>query len=373
VRIGVPRETKDGERRVGLTPEGVSSLTRAGHEVRVEHGAGAAVGFADDAYANAGATLGDAAATWQCECIVKVKELQPPEYGRLARGQIVFGFAQLNRDAALVEAVLAAGVRAIGYELVEDAQGRRPLLAPMSRIAGRLAPLIGARLQGMDEGGAGVLLPGVDAVPGASVVVLGAGDVGREAARIAARLGCRVVVFSRGRERLDALADELAAAGTRVGAFTVAASAQRFAEAVAAADLLIGAVLVPGSLSPKLVPRAMLRTMREGSVLVDVGIDQGGIAETSRMTTLSDPTYVEEGVVHYCVANTPSLVARTATLALTDATLPYVRALAEQGADRALEADAGFAAGVLTWDGALVHPGLAAQRHCNPVRSPWRR
>ena len=372
MRIGVPRETKDGERRVGLTPDGAAALAQAGHEVRVEHGAGAAVGFPDDAYAAAGATVADAAAVWQCECIVKVKELQPPEYGRLAREQIVFGFAQLNRDAALLDAVLAAGTRVIGYELVEDAHGRRPLLAPMSRIAGRLAPLIGARLQGMDHGGAGVLLPGVDAVPGASVVVLGAGDVGREAARIAARLGCRVLVFSRGRERLDALARELAAAGTPVGAFTLAASADRFADAVAAADLLIGAVLVPGSLSPTLVTRSMLRTMRPGSVLVDVGIDQGGIAETSRMTTLSNPTYVEEGVVHYCVANTPSLVARTATMALTDATLPYIRALAGQGASGALEADAGLAAGVLTWDGALVHPGLAAQRECDAVPSPWR-
>jgi alanine dehydrogenase len=373
VRIGVPREIKDGERRVGLTPAGASTLASLGHEVYVEHGAGEAVGFSDAAYADAGAALCDSEAVWQSALVVKVKELQPPEYARLARGQTVFGFAQLNRDPALVDAVLAAGARILAYELVEDAHGARPLLVPMSRIAGRLAPLIGAQLQGMDRGGAGVLLPGVDDVPGASVVVLGAGNVGREAARVAARLGCRVIVFSRGRARLDALARELAAAGTPVGAFTIVSSAQRFADAVAQADVLIGAVLEPGALSPTLVPRALLRTMRRGSVLVDVGIDQGGIAETSRMTTLSDPTYVEEGVVHYGVPNTPSLVARTATLALTNATLSYVRALAERGVEQALSSDPGLAVGVLTWDGAIAHPALAAQRGGEAVAAPWRR
>jgi alanine dehydrogenase len=373
VRIGVPREIKDGERRVGVTPAGASALTSLGHEVYVEHGAGEGVGFNDAAYADAGAALCDTEAVWQSPLVVKVKELQPPEYARLARGQTVFGFAQLNRDPALVEAVLAAGVRILAYELVEDAHGARPLLVPMSRIAGRLAPLIAAQLQGMDRGGAGVLLPGVDDVPGASVVILGAGNVGHEAARVAARLGCRVIVFSRGRERLDALARDLAAAGTPVGAFTIVSSAQRFADAVAQADVLIGAVLVPGALSPKLVPRALLRTMRRGSVLVDVGIDQGGVAETSRMTTLSDPTFVEEGVVHYGVPNTPSLVARTATLALTNATLSCVRALAERGVEQALSADPGLAAGVLTWDGAIAHPALAAQRGGEAVAAPWRR
>ena len=362
MRIGVPREVKDGERRVGLTPAGVRALAADGHAVVVAAGAGAAVGFADADYAAAGAQLAaDAAAAWACPLVVKVKEIQPAEYPLLVPGTTVFGFAQINRDPALLAAVLAARVCCIGYETVRGPAGSLPLLAPMSRIAGRLAPLEGAAALTTAHGGAGVLLTGVDDVPGANVVVIGAGNVGGEAALVAARLGARVTVFSRGAARRTALAGALAAAGHAVAVHALSGGTDgRFADAVAAADLVIGGVLEPGTLSPKLLTRTMVGGMRAGAVIVDVGIDQGGIAETSRMTKLSAPTYVECGVVHYAVPNMPSLVARTATLALTAATLPAVRALAGLGLDAALDRDPGLAAGVMVRAGAIVHPGLAA-------------
>ena len=361
MRIGVPREVKDGERRVGLTPDGARQLTADGHAVLVAAGAGVAVGFTDADYANAGARVVAANDEWSCDLGVKVKELQPSEYGQLVRGTTVFGFAQINRDPALLAAVLAAGIEVIAYETVCDAAGRLPLLAPMSRIAGRLAPLVGAQVLATDRGGSGVLLPGVDGVPGARVVVLGAGNVGGEAARIAARLGARVTVFSRGDTRRSALARALAAEGYAIAAFPLEdARAARFVDAVSDADLVIGGVLEPGTLSPKLVTRALVAAMRPGSALVDVGIDQGGIAETSRMTKVSEPTYVEYGVVHYAVPNMPSLVARTATLALAQATLPYVRAMAAKGVTGAQAEDAGLTAGAMVRAGAIVHAGLAA-------------
>lgn len=332
---------------------------RDGHEVVVERDAGSRVGLTDAQYATVGASLADANGVWGCDCLVKVKEVQPGEYGRLRRGMTILGFAQLNRDPALLAAVLRAGTRIIACETVRAGDGALPLLAPMSRIAGRLAPLVAAQCLWTERGGAGVLLPGVDAVSPAAVVVIGAGEVGREAARVAARIGCRVRVFSRGRRRLCQLVQALQDEGLAVGAFTLDDAHERFAEAVAAADVLIAGVLEPGRLSPTLITRAMLRSMRPGSALVDVGIDQGGVAETSRVTRLSAPTYVEEGVVHYGVPNMPALVARTATLAFTDATLPYVRALAGRGIVQALAADAGLAAGLMTWDGDVVHQGLA--------------
>jgi len=229
----------------------------------------------------------------------------------------------------------------------------------MSRIAGRLAPIAGAQALCTTHGGAGVLLSGVDDVPGANVVVIGAGNVGGEAARVAARLGARVTVFSRGARRRHALAASLCAQGLAADIFGLAGD-ESFAQAIAAADLVIGGVLEPGTLSPKLIARAMVASMRPGSVIVDVGIDQGGVAETSRMTSISQPTYVECGVVHYAVPNMPSLVARTATLALTHATLPFVRRLAAVGTARAVDADAGLAAGLMVRDGEIVHAGLAA-------------
>ena len=362
MRIGVPREIKDGERRVGAVPAGVRALVDDGHEVLVECGAGAAAGFADVAYGLAGARLVDGPEpVWSCDLIVKVKELQPAEYPALRRGATIFGFAQLTRDPRLVDTVVESGVRIVAYELVRDRSDALPLLAPMSRIAGRLAPFAGALALGTDRGGAGVLLTGVEGVAPARVVVVGAGTAGGAAARVAAQLGCRVTVLSRGGQRLTALAAALAQAGIPVVAQTLERiGAEGFAAAVADADLVIGAVLDPGKLSPRLISRSHLRAMRCGSAFVDIGIDQGGIAETSRMSRLSDPTYVEERIVHYAVPNMPALVARTATEALTAATLPYVRRMAGHGIAGALADDPGLAAGLLICDGTIVNADLAA-------------
>ena len=372
MRIGVPREIKDGERRAGLLPDGVRILVGEGHDVRVQRGAGAFVGFDDDRYRSAGAMLVDESREiWRSDLIVKVKELQPAEYPMLIAGTTIFGYAQLARDPGLVDAVVRAGVRILAYELVRDASGAFPLLAPMSRIAGRLAPFAGAQCLHAGCGGAGVLLTGVDRVDGARVVVIGAGTAGAETARIAARLGCRVTVLSRGVKRLDAIARELAESGSAIETHTIEqAGPDGFAAAVAAADLIVGAVNDPGKLSPRLITREHLRSMRAGSAFVDIGIDQGGIAETSRMTTLSNPTYVEERIVHYCVPNMPALVARTATEALTAETLPYVQRLARRGIERTIADDAGLAAGVLVADGAIVHRSLAEQMATAERRPP---
>ena len=372
MRIGVPRETKDGERRVGLVPQGVCALVAQGHSIVVERDAGRACGFDDRDYREAGASIvDDAAAVWQCALIVKVKEIQRDEYDRLVAGTTVFGFAQLNRDRALLEAVLDKRVRVIAYETVRGPDSTLPLLAPMSRIAGRLAPLVGAQALQTSAGGNGTLITGVDDVPPACVVVVGAGNSGGEAARVAARLGARVTVLSRGRARLQALARTLASEGLPVST-EPAVGAERVAAAVRDADLVIGAVLEPGTLSPKLVSRNAVRAMRNGSAIVDIGIDQGGICETSRMTCLSNPTYVDEGVVHYAVPNMPALVARTATLALADATLPYVQALAGLGIVEAIERDAGLAAAVMAWEGDVVHAGLAADATMPAAPLAWR-
>jgi len=302
---------------------------------------------------------------------VKVKEVQRAEYERLVPGTTIFGFAQLNRDPVLLQAVLDARVRVIASETVRDAANHLPLLAPMSRIAGRLAPLVGAQALQTQCGGNGTLITGVDEVEAARVLVIGAGNAGSEAARVAARLHCSVTVLSRGQARLAALQDALAAEKLRVAVGRVE-DANIVDRAVAAADLVIGAVLEPGTLSPKLASRDAVRAMRRGSAIVDIGIDQGGICETSRMTTLSHPTYVEEGVVHYAVPNMPALVARTATLALAAAALPYIRALADLGIADALNADPGLAAGVMVWDGSVAHAGLAADTGLRAVLNVWR-
>jgi alanine dehydrogenase len=363
VLIGVPRERKDGERRVGLVPEGVAALAASGHQVMVEEGAGDRVGVSDAIYADAGARIvSDAAAIFNCPLIVKVKELQNTELRLLQPGTTVFGFAQLGRDPLLLDAVLAARIGCIAYETVSDEAGALPLLAPMSRIAGQLAPIIAATLLMTDRGGSGVLLQGLDDVVPGHVVVVGAGNAGGEAACLAARLGCAVTVFARTERRFARLRQRC---GSRVR--TALCEPATLAAAVESADAVIGAVLEPGTLSPKLVSREMVRAMRKGSVLIDVGIDQGGISETSRMTTLSAPTYVDESVVHYCVPNMPALVARTATLALTLATLPYVQMLADRGVEAALAGASGLRAGLQVWDGGVCHPGLAGDAG-RPVR-----
>jgi len=373
MRIGVVRETKDGERRVGLTPDGVRELVRAGHEVVVEHDAGRASGFADDEYADAGATLhADAEPAWHSDLVVKVKEVQRSELALLARGTTVFGFAQLIRDPELVVALAAAHVNVIAAEAVRDVHGELPVLAPMSRIAGRLAPLAGAEALCHAVEGGGTLITGVDDVAPARVVVIGAGNVGREAAHVAAALGCHVHLWSRGGDRLARTAHALARSRTPVVTDRIGRSATEFAEAVAAADLVIGAVLEPGEASPTLITRAMLRSMRRGAALVDVCIDHGGIAETSRLTTLSDPMYVDEGIVHYAVPNMPARVPRTATQAYAAAALPRIARLAADGIADALDADPGLAAGVAIWDGALVDAGLASAMGTRPALHPWR-
>jgi len=339
MHIGLPKERKDGEYRVALTPEEAAALVRAGHAVTVEPGAGAGSGFADDEYARAGAALGDA---WRASLVVKVKELQAAERARLRADQTLFCFQHFAPDPALLEAALASRATYYAFETVGEAGGRLPILRPMSQIAGRLAVQLGAWCLQKHQGGSGVLLPGVEGVAPGRVVILGAGNVGSNALAVAHGLGCSVTVYARSERHFAALRARYPQAR-----FSTAAPEVR------EADLLIGAVLVPGSLSPRLVTRAMLREMRPGSVLVDVGIDQGGIAETSRPTRHSAPTFVEEGVVHYCVPNMPAAAARTASLALARAVLPYALKLA------AGEPDADLAAGLQVRAGKVVHAQLA--------------
>jgi len=311
MRIGIPRETKDGEYRVALTPAGVARLAN----VVVEAGAGAGVGFSDAEYEKAGAAIGD---PWACDLLVKVKELQPPEFGRPRHGQTVFGFQHFGPHPEVLDAALASGASFVAYETVGERNGTLPILAPMSAIAGRLAVQAGAWCLQKQNGGSGVLLPGLDGVPPGKVVILGAGNAGANALAVADGCGARVSVFARTQTRLATLRARYPNAVFRTGYDEAA---------VNDADLVIGAVLVPGKMSPKLITRRTLRGMRPGSALVDVGIDQGGIAETSRPTSHSAPTYIEESVVHYCVPNLPSACARTASLALERAVLPYVRML----------------------------------------------
>lgn len=353
MKVGIPKEIKDHEYRVGAIPAGVHALVERGHEVLVQSGAGARAGFADDDYARAGAKIvGSAKQVYDTDLVVKVKELQPSEYKLVHGGQILFAYLHLAPDPKLLEAIIASGVSGIAYETV-DRGGHLPLLAPMSRIAGRLSMQFAAWSLQMANGGSGVLLSGVAGVPPARVVVIGPGEVGSNAAQIAVGLGADVMVLGTRPERLAQL-DQIFRGRLK----TCFSEPTAVAEHVAAADVVVSAVLIPGKLAPKLISRELLRSMRPGSVLVDVAIDQGGIAETSRPTSHSDPIYVEEGVVHYCVPNMPSAVARTATLALTHATYPYLLKLADKGL-AALDDDPGLAMGLQVHAGAVTHRGLA--------------
>lgn len=322
MRIGLPREVKDGEFRVALLPGAVAALVREGHDLCVEQGAGAGVGAADEAYASAGARIAEADAVWACDLVVKVKELQPNEYRRPRNGQFLFSFQHFGPEPELLDAALASGATFIAYETVGESDRSLPILAPMSAIAGRLAVQIGAWCLQKHNGGSGVLLCGLEGVAPGRVVILGAGNVGSNALAVAHGMGATLSVFATGERRIGALR---ARYRERVEFGTGGAG---LAQAVAEADLVIGAVLKPGTMSPKLVTRAMLRAMQPGSALVDVGIDQGGIAETSRATSHSNPLYVEESVVHYCVPNMPAACARTSSLALERAVLPRLRTLA---------------------------------------------
>ena len=355
--IGVSKEIKVHEYRVGMTPAGVrEAVGHHGHKVLIETGAGAGVGFSDADYEAAGATIATSAEEVfaKAEMIVKVKEPQPVECKRLRSGQVLFTYLHLAPDPKQAELLLASGCTAIAYETVTDSRGGLPLLAPMSEIAGRMAVQVGASSLEKEHGGAGVLLGGVPGVEPAKATVIGGGVVGVNAARMAAGLGADVVVLDKSMPRLAEL-DALY--GPRIK--TVFATLESIEHHVVAADLVVGAVLVPGAAAPKLVKRSTLKRMRPGSVLVDVAIDQGGCFETSKPTTHADPTYVVDGVVHYCVANMPGGVARTSTLALTNATLPFVLALADKGWKKATKDDPHLAAGLNVHAGKITHPAVA--------------
>ncbi len=328
MKIGVPKEVKTHEYRVGLTPAGVRELVAHGHQVLVEHGAAAGIGIADEAYRAAGAAVVETADAVfaEADLVVKVKEPQPREIARLRPGQVLFTYLHLAADKVQTEGLIRSGATCIAYETVTDTHGALPLLAPMSEVAGRMSVQVGAHCLEKEPGGAGILLGGVPGVPPARVVVLGGGVSGTNAARMAVGLEASVTIIDKSLNRLKELDLQFGPRAT-----TLFSTAEAIEQAVLAADLVIGAVLVPGAAAPKLVTRAMVRGMRPGSVLVDIAIDQGGCFETSRPTTHSEPTYVEEGVVHYCVTNMPGAVARTSTFALANATLPFVIALAGKG------------------------------------------
>jgi alanine dehydrogenase len=357
MRIGVPKEIKTHEYRVGMTPGGVREAARHGHSVLVETGAGLGIGLDDAAYEQAGARIAATAAEVfaTADLIVKVKEPQPMECARLRAGQTLFTYLHLAPDPEQAKGLIAAGCTAIAYETVTDAHGRLPLLAPMSEVAGRMAIQAGAHCLEKSQGGSGTLLGGIPGVLPGRVAILGGGVVGTHAARMAVGMGARVTVLDRSLARLRELDDLFQ--GRLLTRF---ATLEAIEEEVLTADLTIGAVLIPGAAAPKLIPRALLAAMKPGSVLVDVSIDQGGCFETSRPTTHADPTYVIDGIVHYCVANMPGAVARTSTFALNNATLPYVLQLADHGPVAALHADPHLRAGLNVHRGRITYPAVAA-------------
>lgn len=357
MRIGCPKEIKPQEGRVGLTPAGVDALVRAGHEVYIEHNAGIESGFSDAEYKAVGAqVLADGAEIYGiADMIIKVKEPLAPEYDLLREGQILFTYLHLAPDAGQTHALLEKKVTAIAYETVQLADGSLPLLSPMSEVAGRLSVQIGAHLLESNCGGRGVLLGGVPGVEKANVVIVGGGNVGLNAARAAAGFGANVIVLDLNIKRLAYLDDIF---DGRVQ--TLLSNPYNIANAVKDADLVVGCVLIPGAKTPKLVTEEMVQTMRPGSVLVDVAIDQGGSIETiDRVTTHSNPYYVKHGVLHYSVANMPGAVPRTSTLALTGATLPYALKIANLGAEAACKADPALLKGLNTYKGHVTFKAVA--------------
>ncbi|SFJ40103.1 alanine dehydrogenase [Celeribacter neptunius] len=357
MRIGIPKEIKNNEFRVGLTPESVAELVASGHSVVVESGAGLGIGAEDAAYEAEGAEiLATAEAVFEAaEMIVKVKEPQPEERARLRPDHLLFTYLHLAPDPAQTEDLVKSGATCIAYETVTDAAGGLPLLKPMSQVAGRLSIQAGATALEKAHGGRGVLLGGVPGVAPAKVVVIGGGVVGFNAARMAVGLGADVTILDRSLPTLERL--ELHYGSS---ARCLYATQAGLAKEVAEADLVIGAVLVPGAAAPKLVTRDMLSTMQPGAVLVDVAIDQGGCFETSHATTHAEPTYEVDGIVHYCVANMPGAVARTSTYALNAATLPFAKALADKGWKQALKDDAHLRAGLNVWDGKITNVAVGA-------------
>ncbi len=366
VIIGVPKEIKDNEYRVSLTPGGAESLIHAGHRVLVEQGAGAGSGFSDDDYLQGGAEIADTAAeVWAgAEMILKVKEPLPSEYDHLRPGLLLFTYLHLAAGEALTRALLERRVTAIGYETVQLANGTLPLLTPMSEVAGRMAVQIGAHYLEETQGGRGILLGGVPGVRSGSVVIIGGGVVGTNAAQIALGLGARVTIIDLNLDRLRYLDHVLHGSLS-----TIASNRRNIAEAVRRAELLIGAVLLPGAKAPVLVSKEMVATMAPGSVVIDVAVDQGGCIETIRPTSHSNPTYMVDGVVHYAVPNIPGAVPRTSTYALSNATLPYVVKLADLGFAEAVRQDAPLRAGVNAHAGHVTCRGVAEafDMPCVPV------
>lgn len=356
MRIGVPREIKVHEYRVGLVPAGVRELTGSGHEVLIESGAGLGIGVDDAQYRAAGARIAANAAEVfaRTDMVVKVKEPQPPECAMLRKGQLLFTYLHLAADAPQAQGLMSSGATAIAYETVTAPNGSLPLLTPMSEVAGRMSIQVGAASLQKAAGGFGVLLGGVPGVPPAKVVILGGGVSGTHAAEMAVGMRADVTIVDRSVNRLRELAALFGAM-----ARTSYSTTETIEQLVRDADLVVGAVLVAGAAAPKLVTRAMVKTMKPGAVLVDIAIDQGGCFETSHPTTHAEPTFVVDGVIHYCVANMPGAVPRTSTLALTNATLPYVRALADLGWQGACRRDPGLAAGLNVHDGAITHEVVA--------------
>ncbi len=353
--VGVPREIKPGEERVALTPAGARALAEAGHRLLIERDAGAGSGIRDEEYVKAGASIGAAEAIWgEAELVLKVKEPLAQEYGRLRAGQTLFTYLHLAPAPELTRALLGRRVIGIGYETVQRADGSLPLLTPMSEVAGRLAVQEGAFYLGKAHGGRGILLAGVPGVPRGNVVILGAGTVGLNALKVAVGLGADVSILDISLDRLRYVDDLF-----RGQVVTLVSNSFNVAQVVQRADLLVGAVLVAGARAPVLVSEALVQTMKEGAVIVDVAVDQGACVATIRPTTLLEPVYSVHGVVHYGVANMPALVPRTSTFALTNATLPYVVDLAAKGAARAVRENPALARGVNVWDGKIVHPAVA--------------
>ena len=363
--VGVPKEIKDHEYRVAVTPGGVHQLAGNGHRVLVETGAGEGSGFSDEQYEHAGAEVVPAAAdAWGAQLVVKVKEPQPVEYDFLRPDLTIFTYLHLAADEGLTREMMARGLTGIAYETVELPNGNLPLLTPMSEVAGRMAVQVGAHYMEKENGGRGKLLSGVPGVRPADVVIIGGGVVGTNAAHVASGLGAQVFVFDINLDRLRYLDDVMH--GRLV---TLSSNPLSIAEAVRRADLLIGAVLIKGAKAPTLVTRQMVSAMTPGSVIVDVAVDQGGCIETTHPTTHSDPIFFVDGVLHYCVANMPGAVPRTSTYALSNATLPYIVKLAEMGTEAAVGADPALALGVNTYKGKVTYPGVAAafDLACTPL------
>jgi alanine dehydrogenase len=355
VKIGVAKEIKTDEYRVALTPAGARELVQRGHDVTVESGAGEGSAFPDSAFEAAGARIASIDDVWaEADLLLKVKEPIEPEYARLREGLVIFTYLHIAADEPLTRALIDSGITAVAYETVETDSGGLPLLAPMSEIAGRLAAQAGAYFLEKPLGGRGLLLGGVPGVAPGRVVIIGGGMVGYNAAVIALGLGANVTILERSLDRMRHLEEVLSG---RVS--LVMSSTLQIEESVQDADVVIGAVLIPGALAPKLITREMVSGMKEGAVLADVAIDQGGCAETSRPTTHSEPVYTVEGVTHYCVANMPGAVPITSTKALTNATLPYVEAIADHGLAEAVARDHALARGVNVLDGKVTYEAVA--------------